>query len=54
MVRGLSKHVRCKEHNLSLRIPVEDSEFVKLTNDVSELFSHLQEHPNCKFEVDKK
>lgn len=53
-MRRLSKQVKCKIHNLTLRIPQEDSEYVELTTDVSELFSHLKKFPGCKFEGDDK
>ena len=47
----MCQEVECKKHNIRLRLPQSDNEYTELSDDVSQLVSHLSDNPNCHFEM---
>ena len=47
----MSYKIKCNEHKLVLLIPENDLENAELVSQVTKLFSHLSQFPNCKFEA---
>ena len=48
MERELKK-IFCENHDLIIRIPEKDSEFIQLVTETIKLFDHLKNFPKCKF-----
>ena len=44
----MSKVVKCN-HELVVILPESDEEHIKLVEQVTKLFSHLKEYPDCIF-----
>lgn len=40
---------KCITHDLRLRIPESDNDYILFSKDVDDLILHLGENPSCKF-----